>query len=269
MSVQPSSAAIGTPTERRTWASPCTSKSGTGCSTYWRSKCSRPRIHLIAAGTLQIMFASIRILTSVPTSSRIAAMRVVILAEVAPHLQLQLRVAGVHERRRLARVRLRLVDEEVADDGRLPPAEAAEQLGDRDVERLALEVEQRDLDPGDRVGADPAPVARELLHPVHEPLRAERILADEELRQLRVDDRPDRRQRRPGSLADADDSLVRVDLDEQAGGGLARPARPDERLPHRRAHGNRIDAGDLHRRLATLGPASQDCQPSVDCRQFV
>ena len=71
--VHPSSAAIGTETERRTWAIPCRSKSGTGCSTYCRSNCSSARIHLTAAGTLQFMFASIRILTSEPTRSRIAA----------------------------------------------------------------------------------------------------------------------------------------------------------------------------------------------------
>ena len=130
------------------------------------------------------MFASIRILT--PGSDLVADRRdrVVVLAEVAAHLELQLGVAGVDERRRLARVRLRLVDEQVADDRSLATAEAAEQLGDRDAERLALEVEQRDLDPGDRVRGDPAPVARELLHPVHEPLGAQRVLADEELRQL-------------------------------------------------------------------------------------
>ena len=141
---------------------------------------------MIAAGTLHFMFASIRIFTSGPTSSRIAAMRVVVLAEVAPDLELQLGVAGLDERGRLARVRLGLVDEEVADDRHRSPAEAAEQLRHRHAERLALEVEQRDLDAGDRVGADAAPVAGELLHPVHEPLGAERILADEELRQLRA-----------------------------------------------------------------------------------
>ena len=57
--------------------------------------------------------------------------RVVILAEVPPDLQLQLRVAGVDERCRLAGVRLGLVDEQVADDGNLAAAEATEQLGDR------------------------------------------------------------------------------------------------------------------------------------------
>ena len=175
-------------------------------------------------------------------------MRVVILAEVATDLELELGGAGIDERSRLARVRLRLVDEEVADDRNPLPAEPAEQLGDRDAERLPLEVEERDLDPGDRVGADPAPVAGELLHPVDEPLRAERVLADEELRQLRLDDRPDRRQRRSGSLADADDTLVGVDLHEQPRSGQPRPAGPDEGLAHRRAHGNCMDAGDPHRR---------------------
>ena len=99
------------------------------------------------------MFASIRILTSRPDLVANRRDRVVILAEVAPDLELQLGVAGVDERCGLARVRLRLVDEQVADDRNLPTAEAAEQLGDRDAERLALDVEERDLDPGDRVRA--------------------------------------------------------------------------------------------------------------------
>ena len=71
--VQLSSAAIGVATARRTAAMPARSKSGTGCSTNWRSNCSSALIHLIAAGTLQFMFASMRILTSEPTRSRIAA----------------------------------------------------------------------------------------------------------------------------------------------------------------------------------------------------
>ena len=71
--MQLSSAAIGVETARRTCAMPARSKSGTGCSTYCRSNCSSARIHLIAAGTLQFMFASMRILTSGPTRSRIAA----------------------------------------------------------------------------------------------------------------------------------------------------------------------------------------------------
>ena len=39
---------------------------------------------------------------------------------------------------------------------------------------------------------------------------------DEELRELAVDDRLDRRERRAGRLADADEPLVGVDLDDQA-----------------------------------------------------
>ena len=243
-----SSAAIGTETERRTWARPATSKSGTGCSTYWRSNFSRPRIHLIAAGTLQIMFASIRSLTSGPTASRIAAIPSWSLREFAADLELQLAVARVDERLRLARVRLRLVDEQVADDRHAVGAEAAEQLRDGRAQRLALEVEEGDLEPGDRVGGDPAPVARELLHPVDEPLGAQRVLADEELRQLLFDDRADRRQRRPGGLTDAGDTLVRVHLHHEPRGGLAHAARPCQRLAHGRPNRGRGDARDPHRR---------------------
>ena len=47
-----------------------------------------------------------------------------------------------------------------------------------------------------------------------------------------------------------------VDLDQQAGGGETRPAGPDERLAHRSAHGNRIDAGDPHP-TASLGLAPE------------
>jgi hypothetical protein len=71
--VHASSAAIGDETARRTAAMPSRSKSGTGCSVNWRSNCSSALIHLIAAGTLQFMFASIRSFTSEPTRSRIAA----------------------------------------------------------------------------------------------------------------------------------------------------------------------------------------------------
>ena len=248
MSVQPSSAAIGTPTARRTVAIPATSKSGTGCSTYWRSNFSSPRIARIAAGTLQIMLASIRILTSRPDRIADRRDRVVVLPEIAPDLELQLGVAGLDERGRLAGVRLGIVDEEVADDRDVAAAEAPEQLCDRDAERLPLDVEERHLDAGDRVGADPAPVARELLHPVHEPLGAERVLPDEELRQLGLDDRPDRGQRRPGCLADADEALVGVDLDEQPGCRQAGSSGPDERLAHRSANGDGMNAGDPHER---------------------
>ena len=194
------------------------------------------------------MFASIRIFDVRPHLVADRCDGVVILSEVAPDLELQLGGAGIDERSGLARVRLRLVDEQVADDGNPLPAEPAEQLGDRDTERLPLDVQERDLDPGDRIGANPAPVAGELLHPVHEPLRAERVLPDEELGQLRVDDRADRRERRSGSLADADDTLIGMDLDEQPGRRQPRPAGPDEGLTHRRAHWNCMDAGDPHRR---------------------
>jgi len=62
--------------------------------------------------------------------------------------------------------------EEVADDRHRLAREAAEQLRDRQPERLALQVEQRHLDAGDRVGGDPGPVARVLLEAMEDPLDA-------------------------------------------------------------------------------------------------
>ena len=245
--MQASSAAIGTATERRTCASPCTSKSGTGCSTYWRSKL------LEAPDPLDRRRHApdhVRVDPDLHVAADAVADRgdrVVVLLEVAADLELQLGVARVDERAGLLRVRLGRVDEEVADDRNPVAAEAAEQLRDGDAERLPLQVEQGDLDPGDRVGADPAPVPRELLHAVHEPLDPQRILADEELRQLRVDDRLDRRQRRSGRLADPHQALVGVDLDEQARRRMPGAARPDQRLPHGGPHSDRFDLGDPHR----------------------
>ena len=85
-----------------------------------------------------------------------------------------------------------------------------------------------------------------------EPLDPERVLADEELRELAVDDRLDRRQRRAGRLADADEPLVGVDLDDQAGGRLADPAGPLQRLPERHANRRRLHACDPQEAV-TLG----------------
>ena len=56
--------------------------------------------------------------------------RIVVLPEVAADLQLQFAVAGLDELRRLLRVRLRGVDEQVADQRDLLAAVAAEQLRD-------------------------------------------------------------------------------------------------------------------------------------------
>ncbi len=58
----------------------------------------------------------------------------------------------------------------------------------------------------------------------------------------------------PGCLADPDDTLVGVNLDDEAGRRQARAAGPLERLPHWRPHGRGMDARDPHRRSATLGP---------------
>ena len=119
--------------------------------------------------------------------------RVVVLREVAADLQLQLGVSGLDEVGGLLRVRGRIVDEQVADHRDALASDAAEQLRDRNPERLPLQIEEGELEPRDRVGRDSAPVARVLLHPVHEPFDPERVLADHELRELAIDDSLDRR----------------------------------------------------------------------------
>ena len=58
-------------------------------------------------------------------------------------------------------------------------------------------------------------------------------------------------QRRAGRLADADEPFVGVDLDDEARGRLADATRPLERLPHRRAHRRRLDACDPQRKAYT------------------
>ena len=151
-------------------------------------------------------------------------------------------MSGLDEVGRLLRRGLGLVDEEVPDDGDGLAAEPAEQLCDRNAERLALEVEQRHLDACDRVRGDVGPVARVLLHAVQEPFDPQRVPADQELPELSVDDRLDRRQRRSGSLADADEPLVRAQLDDQSRSRLADPAGPLERLLQRDAHGRGFQA---------------------------
>lgn len=149
-------------------------------------------------------------------------------------------MTGRDEFRRLAGVRLGLVDEQVAHDRHRVAHTPTEQVDHRGAERLALEVEERHLEPRDRIRGDRLPVAGVLLHPVDEPRGAERVLADEELRKLPVDDRLDRRQGRPRRLADPDETLVCVDLDDQPGGGLADAPGPDQGLPEWRAHRRRL-----------------------------
>jgi hypothetical protein len=192
--------------------------------------------------------------------------RVEVLAEVAADLQLQLGVAGVHERGRLVGVRLGLVDEEVADDGHRCAAHAAEQFGHRHAQRLALDVQQRHLDAGDRVGGDRGPVAGVFLHAVQQPLEAQRVLADEELLELAFDDRLDDRERRPGRLPDADDALVGLDLEDQTRRGLADATGPLQRLPERHPDRSRLDTCDPQERVYARA-RSMDCQLSGDCQQ--
>jgi DNA-binding transcriptional regulator YhcF (GntR family) len=103
------------------------------------------------------------------------------------------------------------------------------------LERLALQVEERHLDARDRVCGDALPVPRVLLHAVYEPLDPERVLPDEELRELALDDGLDRRERRPGRLADPDQALVGVELDDQPRCGLPDASRPLQRLAERDA----------------------------------
>ena len=124
-------------------------------------------------------------------------------------------------------------------------AVAAEQLGDRDAEGLALQVEQRHLDAGDRVGARcPLQLREYSSSRCTSHSTRSGSSPDEELRELAVDDRLDRREGRAGRLAEADEPLVGVDLDDQAGGRLADPSRPLERLPQWDANRRRLDACD-------------------------
>ncbi len=126
-------------------------------------------------------------------------------------------------------------------DAHAIPRFAAEQLPDRQVERFAEDVPERDVDRADRRHQDrPATIARAAKHRLPVPFDFGRVLADEVA--LVLEDRlahgqPFRRQR---SLAEARDALVRVDLDE------------DVVLVAARVHHERADIGDLQTQLARL-----------------
>src|SRR5207342_3036653 len=108
---------------------------------------------------------------------------------------------------------------------------------------------------------DRGPVAGVFLHAVEQPLEAKRVLADEELAQLALDDRLDDRQRRAGSLADAHDPLVGLHLEDEARSGLADAAGPLERLAERHPDRGRLDTCDPQERVYARAP-SVDCQLS-------
>ena len=99
---------------------------------------------------------------------------------------------------------------------------------------------------------------------MQEPFDPERILAGEELRELAVDDRLDRRERGAGRLAQADEPLVGLDLDDQPGGRLADAPSPLEGLPEGDANRRRLDTCDPQegRRVSS---ARRYCQPSRNC----
>ena len=80
---------------------------------------------------------------------------------------------------------------------------------------------------------------------------AERILADQELPELALDDRLDDGERRPGGLTDADDALRGPELEDQPGRGLADAAGPLERLAKRHPDRGRLDACDPQDRVYT------------------
>ena len=112
-------------------AMPSRSKSGTGCSTNWRSNCSSARIHLIAAGTLQFMFASMRIFTSEPDARRGSPRACRGPASRSrPTLSFSSVWPAATKSAALCGVRLGLVDEEVADHrhrarAQMPPSSSA------------------------------------------------------------------------------------------------------------------------------------------------
>jgi hypothetical protein len=126
------------------------------------------------------------------------------------------------------------LDVRVADD--LVAGEAAEQLVDRDVERLALDVPEGDVDGGDGRGGDVAgreEAASEHLLP--EALDLERVLADEERLEVLDGAGDGKLAAGEAAFADAPDALVGVHDDEGVV-ALARPGRDEECF----------DIGDLH-----------------------
>ncbi len=101
------------------------------------------------------------------------------------------------------------------------PARGAEQVDERDVEELRLEVPQRDVQGRDRVGGDAgaAEVAAgpDEVEPAGPDLQ--RILPDEEVRELPADER----RRRRGRVAQAQAGVVAgVDLHRHHAGGVPR-----------------------------------------------
>ena len=126
----------------------------------------------------------------------------------------------------------------IADD--LVTDGAAQQLVDGQAERLALDVPQCYVDAADRAGVDALrgeEVATE--HVLPEPLRAERVLSDDQLRQV-LDSLGDGLPRqRHAHLAEAVDARVRIDSDEE-------PAEES------RLDGDGGDFGDFHGRLRCM-----------------
>ena len=115
------------------------------------------------------------------------------------------------------------------------PRRAAEELGDRDAERLALEVEERVLDPADRLLHDRArALARPAVEVPVDRLDRARVAADDERRQVGDDaGEPGGRAVRVGHLRPADEPVVRRRLDE-------------EPRPPAGVAGERLERGELH-----------------------
>ena len=112
---------------------------------------------------------------------------------------------------------------------------AAEELRDRDAERLPLEVEERVLDPADRLLDDrPRALAGAPVEIPVDRLDRARVAADDERREIRHDaGKPGGRAVRVGHLRPADQPVVGRRLDE-------------EPRPPAGVAGERLDRGELH-----------------------
>ena len=197
--------------------------------------------------------------TPSPTTSRIVRTRSTLCcmpaapsagspAEAHLHRAIALVLVLLRLRRELVE---RLAVEAARVDRNRPLRAAAEQLEHRLLRRLAEDVPQRDVHGADRHHPDALPPERHRLsiHVLPEELDVERVLADEQRRQVEID-RLLRQPRRQRGVADADVAGVREDLDDQP----AVKAEAGHRVGRQRQQVHRVRAEVRLRRHGRAAP---------------